>query len=429
MSLTGRSLLFASLTVLLAVVGLWGADPLLARLWQLPAALLMLGLAAEGFLQRRVRVEATPLGPGRLRLGRPVSLALHWSASRPAVLRFMFAAPDLVEAPASLCTVLATGAGADVRREVVPVRLGRGGWPALRARVRGALGLAWWPRSLPVAGELTVEPDLLGGGRRDAPAAQSGVSRRPTPGSGAELHELRDYRPGDPLRSIDWKASARLARWIAREFVAEQHNEIVIMIDVGRTSGVAVGPLTRLGHFVNAACRFAEHAVGCDDRVGLVTFADRPLAVLAPGNGEPAVRRLRAALAGAASLPFEGNPLAAVARVRALCRHRALVVLMLDLDDPGRQGQLRQAVRLLRPKHLPVVCGLLNPEVAALRVRTARRWLDPFVSLAAAEELARLRASAAALRQLGAPVVLAAPRAFEDAVFAAYDEARERRRV
>lgn len=429
MSLTRRSLWFASLTVLLAIVGLWGADSLVARLWQLPAAILMLGLAVEGILQRRVRLEAQATAQERLRLGRASELLLRWHANRPALLRFMMAAPAALQAPAAVATVAVDARGAETRFEMLPVRLGRERWPALRARVRGALGLAWWPRSLAVAGEVNVEPDLLAGRQRDAATARFGAARRSIAGAGTELHELRDYRPGDPLRSIDWKASARHSRWIAREFEAEQHNEIVLVLDVGRTSDIAVGALSRLGHFVNTACRMAEYAVGCNDRVGLVTFADRPLAVLAPGHGEPAVRRLRAALAATRALALESNPLAAAARVRSLCRQRALVVLMLDLDDPGRQGQLRQAVRLLRPKHLPVVCGLLNPEVEALRGRTAERWLDPFVSLAASEEVARLRASAAALRQLGAPVVLAEPRGFEDAVFAVYDQARERRRV
>ena len=63
------------------------------------------------------------------------------------------------------------------------------------------------------------------------------------------------------MRSIDWKASARLSRWISRDFVAEQHLEIVLVLDTGRTSGIAIDRLTRLGHYVNAACRFAQHAM------------------------------------------------------------------------------------------------------------------------------------------------------------------------
>ncbi len=429
MSLTRRSLLFAGLTVLLAIVGLWTADPAVARLWLLPAALLLLGLAAEGLLQRRVRIAAAPDGAPRLRLGRVQPLFLRWQASRPAVLRYMFAAPAGLETGARVHTVAAGPGGERAGQDVLPVQLGRSAWPKLRGRVLGSLGLAWWARTIAVPGEVSIEPDLQSGRRRDAPAARHGSARRAVAGAGAELFELRDYRPGDPLRAVDWKASARLNRWIAREFVAEQNNEIVLVLDLGRTGGVAMDKLTRLGHFVNAACRFAEYATGCDDRVGLVTFADRPLAALAPGHGDAAVRRLRSALAAVRPLPVDGNPLTAAVRVLSLCRHRALVVLMLDLDDPDRQGQLSQAVRLLRSRHLPVVCGLLNPELAALRDRPARRWIDPYVSLAAAEELARVRAAATALRQLGAPVVLSAPVGFENAVLAAYDQARERRRV
>jgi uncharacterized protein (DUF58 family) len=153
------------------------------------------------------------------------------------------------------------------------------------------------------------------------------------------------------------------------------------------------------------------------------------LQAFAPGQGIAAVNRLRASLASAAPLPRESNPLPAAVRALALCRQRALVVMMLDLDDVGGDGQLGLAIRLLRPKHLPVVCGLMNPELAAIRDREARGWLDPYTSLAAAEQVARLHAAAAALRQLGAPVVLRQPAQFEEAVFGTYDRMRARRRV
>ncbi len=429
MSLTRRSLLFAGLTVLLAIVGLWSADATIGRLWQVPAALLLLGLAVEGFVNHPLRVEVGLAAGQRARLGRPLDVVLRWRATRPATLRFMAAAPPGFEIAPRVHTVQAGPHGVESRLPALPIRLGRAPWPALRGRVLGILGLAWWNRAFQVAGESVVEPDMLGGGRGQASVTLRGVARRALAGAGAEVHELREYRSGDPLRSIDWKASARLGRWIARDFVAEQHLEIVLVLDTGRTSGIAIDQLTRLGHYVNAACRFAQHATMNEDRVGLVTFADRPLVALAPDHGQRAAIRLRARLADAAPVGRESNLLPAAARVMALCKQRALVVLMLDLDDTGSEGQLGQAVRLLRPKHLPVVCGILSPELGALREREAHRWIDPFVSLAAAEQIGRIRANSAALRQLGAPVVLAPPNQFEDAVLGTYDQVRARRRV
>jgi uncharacterized protein (DUF58 family) len=428
-SLTRRALLIVALTALLAIVGLWGADADRARLWLVPAALLMLGLALEGIAQRRTQVEVQASRPARARLGRPVALVLTWRSLRRAVIRFMADSPSGIETPAVVQTLTAGPDGTESRHPALPVGLGRFPWPAIRGRVRGALGLAWWTRRFNVPGDIVVEPDLLGHARSGRAVAAAGVAQRAIPGSGSELHELRDYRHGDPLRSIDWKASARRSRWIARDRYAEQHLEIMLVIDVGRTSGVSVDRLTRLGHYVNAACRFAEHAIGNEDRVGLVTFADTPLLAHAPGHGIQAVRRLRASLASAASLPRESNALPAAARVLALCRQRALVVFMLDLDDAGSHGQLGQAVRLLAPKHLPVVCGLLSPELYELRDAPARRWLDPYLSLAAAEQIERLRKGAGALRQQGAPVVLAHPAQFEEAVFGSYDRMRARRRI
>lgn len=429
MSLTRRALLLFALTALLAIVGLWSVDDAMRRLWLLPAALLLLGLAFEGLRQRRLRVEAVSATPVRARLGRAFEIALHWRAERPALLRYMPDVPTGVEVEPRIVTVATGPDGAEARVAAQPVALGRWTWPVLRGRVRGALGLAWWTRKFPVPGSFAVEPDILGTARQARSLATGGSAQRALAGSGSELFELRDYRPGDPLRSIDWKASARVGRWIARDRFAEQHLEIMLMLDVGRTSGVSIDRLTRLGHYVNAACRFAEHAIQNEDRVGLVTFADVPLAALPPAHGAGAVSRLRGALSAASPLPRESNPLPAAVRVLSLCRQRALVVLMLDLDDVGSHGQLGQAVRLLHPKHLPVVCGLLSPELFELRDRDARRWLDPYTALAANEQIARLRKSAAALRQLGAPVVLAYPAQFEQTVFGTYDLMRARRRV
>lgn len=429
MSLTRRTLLLVALTALLANVGLWSDDLLMQRLWLIPAAILLLGLAIEGWRQRGLRIEAAMTGGGRALLGRPFELVLGWRAGRAATFRFMAAAPRGFEIEPQVQTLRVGPDGIESRIRGVPVRLGRAAWPVLRGRVRGLFGLAWWTRAIRIAGEIAIEPDLLGVARRARALASGGAAERALAGYGSEPHELREYRRGDPLRSIDWKASARLNRWIARDRFAEQHLEIMLVLDVGRTSGIENDGLTRLGHYVNAACRFAEHVAQNEDRVGLVTFADRPLAALAPSHGIPAIMRLRATLAASSSLPRESNPLPAAARVLALCRQRALVVLMLDLDDVGSHGQLAQAVRLLQPKHLPVVCGLLSPELLFLRDQPAHGWIDPFVSLAAAEQIGRLRAGAVALRQLGVPVVLAAPTQFEEAVFASYERMRARRRI
>jgi uncharacterized protein (DUF58 family) len=276
---------------------------------------------------------------------------------------------------------------------------------------------------------LSVTPDLLRDDAERAGATGSGTRARSLLGAGGEVLQLREYRPGDPQHVIDWKATARSNRLVSRDFSEDQHLEIILAIDAGRASALRAGDLDRFGHYANIAARFAEHAVAHDDQVGLVIFADRPLASIAPGRGIGTVARIRALLTATQPATAESNPLNAVLRIRQLVRHRSLVVMLTDLDDATVAGQLASAARLLLPKHLPLVAGLASPEAQALAHDQAKGWLAPYEALAAQEYCARLARNAAALRALGAPTLLALPNQMERAVFDAYAEFRMRRRV
>jgi uncharacterized protein (DUF58 family) len=180
---------------------------------------------------------------------------------------------------------------------------------------------------------------------------------------------------------------------------------------------------------VNIAARLAQHAAGREDQVGLVIYADRPLGVLAPARGAPAVARLRRMLTAARIEPTESNPLSAALRVRTLARQRSLVVLLTDVDDATAASQLAQAARLLLPKHLPFVAGLSSGAAEAMARAPAEHWLDPYRSLAAQEYCTGLARKVRALKALGAPALVAKPEQLERAVFAAYANFRRSRRA
>jgi uncharacterized protein (DUF58 family) len=339
-------------------------------------------------------------------------------------------APTAVEIDGTVRTLTVPGGtGATMTLAATPKRLGNQTWPPLRARVAGPLGLAWWTRPLAAQFTLSVAPDLLRDDAERAGAIGGGTRARSLLGAGGEVLQLREYRPGDPQHVIDWKATARSNTLVSRDFAEDQHLEIVLAIDAGRASALRADELDRLGHYANIASRFAEHAVAHDDQVGLVIFADRPLASIAPGRGIGTVVRIRALLAATQPAAAESNPLNAVLRIRTLVRHRSLVVLLTDLDDATVAGQLAAATRLLLPKHLPLVAGLASREAQSLARAQSNNWLGPYEALAAQEYCTRLARNAAALRALGAPTLLALPDQMERAVFDAYAEFRLRRRV
>ncbi len=432
MSLRRNALFAIVLTALSAIVGEWSGIAGAERFWCLPAGLLLLALAYDALLARRARVTLAVRAPSRWRLARPVEVVLEVAQSGSRSLEFELA-PD---APAGVACrrELARGGLEPEQRIRLPLRavarrLGPRVWPPMRARIAGPLKLAWWRQSLSDPAAIAVEPDLLGdaAGLRGAERIGERASQRR--GSGGEVLQLRPYAAGDALRSIDWKASARVRRLIARDFSEDQHLEIVVGIDVGRSSSIWCGDLDRLGHYVNLTARLAERATALDDRVGLVIYGDRPLAALPPGRGMTAVRRIRALLSSLETQPTDSNPMHAAARIRSLVRRRCLVILLTEIDDAATGSQLLGAVRLLRPMHLPLVVGLKSEALDAFARVPTRDWLDPYRGLAVEESRQRQARSIGALGALGVVALVARPEQLEAEVFEAYARFRRERRV
>ncbi len=432
LSLRRNSLLLAIAAALIAVAADWSGAAGLAGLWAVPCALLLAGLAYESWTVARSGLGLEIGSPRHWLLGRRSSLRFGVSHGLGRVLRIEIApsAPPFVEMSAGVIAV-AVPPGTSVQTELhaTACRLGSDVWPPQRARIAGPLGLAWWPRTLPCAAQITVVPDLMRGERGDAGADAFGVRPGAAVAAGGEFLRLRGYRVGDPPRVIDWRATARSRRLVSRDFSDDQRLEIVIVIDAGRASGLWAGELDRFGHYVNVAARLAQYAASHEDMVGLVIYAAQPLAALAPARGAAAVMRMRALLAAAQVEVSESNALQAAIRVRTLVRQRSLVVLLTDLDDTTATGQLVQAVRLLRTKHLPFVAALSSASAEALARAPARDWLDPYRVLAAQEYCEGLNRKVRALGALGAPTLLARPEHLERAVLESYQNFRRQRRA
>jgi uncharacterized protein (DUF58 family) len=468
-SLRRNALLLALATALLAILGLWSAGGALARLWRIPAGLLLLGLAYEAW-------QATRAAPSL-----QIQTAQRWFLARPAALRLLLthaqrrtlemqiapAAPPQVAMDRAVRAVrvppaavpaarphseeaggdaasgagagigagigtgigASTGAGAVLELTGTARRLGEFGWPAMPVRVGGVLGLAWWSQRLAPSGRVQVVPDVL----RSAAAARGAGSRAARSalrlGAGAQVLQLRDYQRGDALRVLDWKASARRGRLISRDYSEDQHLEIVLALDAGRASGLAAGDTDRLALYANVAARFAQRAVALDDAVGLVVYAERPLAAVPPARGTAAVARLRECLTLARVHGADGNAALAALQARSLVRRRSLVIFLTDLDEPSALEELAAAARLLLPKHLPFIAGVESEGAQRLAIAAVSDDVQAYRALAAQEYRASVVRNVQALRALGAAALLARPSLLEEAVLSAYVQFRQRRRV
>lgn len=432
MHLAERAYFLIALTALMAIAGIWSADRSLALAWAWPAGALLLGLAIESWWRRRFRFEAILRPSNALLLGRPaqMELSVREVAGRAACLEYARSLPVALAGDTSV-EQLEIPAGGAVRQtwNVEPVRLGPGAFAPPAARLLGRWRLAWWQARMTWQADFAVGPDILGAQARRLAGNTRGDASRRLPGRGSELFQLRDYVPGDPLARIDWKASARRRALVSREFTEDQHLEIFVVMDAGRASRVRAGHLDRLGLYANVAARFAQHAVELDDRVGLVAYADRPLACLAPRRGIGGVRELRAALERMRTARAESRPLVAAAKVQRLARARSLIVWLCDFADPETAAELLRAVRSLRAKHFVIVANVEAREIERLASRPARNWRDPWTTIAAAERREAIATQTRQLRDRGALVLTASETQLEAKVLAAYVTQRGLRRV
>lgn len=430
MSLSRRALLLAGAIVALAIAGIWGGEPL-ADAWRWPAALLLLAMAWERYrLPRDFTINRT-IEPV-IRLGTPVSylLTIVNRERRRLVLDFQADYPSVLAGETLIRHCRLDG---DSRREelsVTPVRLGETTLGPLYIRLLGRLGLVWWNRRIDDEIGIKVEPDSL---NRSAalPGQSAGGQHRAQgrPGTGYELLMLRDYRQGDPMHAIDWKATARRRRPMQRVFNREQRLETAILLDCGRGSDVRYSLLDRLHHFVNVASRLSEYAVLNGDQVACLAYAEDIFARSPMAGGTAALRHIRALLTGLSSVAQESNPLTAALELARNLHHRSLIVFLTETEHADASGQLLRAVHLLARKHHVLVASIEDDGIRDILQQPADHWLSPYRNFAAREYLRGRELTRRKLLRSGVSVVSAPPPEIDHALLQRYRRLRERSSV
>ena len=270
-----------------------------------------------------------------------------------------------------------------------------GGWE-LRKRLGGEAVLRVYPNFAAVS-----RYAWLAGDRR---LAEIGIKSYPQRGHGTAFKQLADYRPGDPIRDVDWKASMRHGRPIVREYEDERDQRIVFMLDCGRRMRADEGPASgRLGHFdaaLDALMLMAWVALKEGDAVGAVTFGGGATSAraVAPRKGLGALDALIATLHDVEPQPLQPDYRAAAVELMGRLAKRSMVIVLTNFRDEDA-SEFKAALSLLRTRHLVLV--------ASLRERVLRELAEqPLVQARDAIEVAGAhlfaQARDAAFRRLAA---------------------------
>ena len=376
-----------------------------------------------------------------------VRVTSRWDA--PVRLRMYDQLPISLEQPAGRAhdeRLIPRGGGTAVFPFTVRGRV-RGRWPLgpVVLRAVGPLGLV--ERSLPfpyglpeddviagraLADTVIVAPSIAGIGRFRLLALQQrlrdpgsrNIRRR---GEGMSFAGLREYAIGDDPRRIDWKASARRDKLIAREFTIEQGQTVMIAVDAGRLMTQLAGDRSRFEHALSAALILADVALSNGDRVGCMVFDDDIRAYVPPGKGRATLQRIRDALVPAVATMAEPDYALAFRTLAARHRKRSLVVVFTDAIDVRASQSLIAYTSRSTSRHLPVVVALRNDELMAVAVPAARVSTAAIYESAAAEELLSARDDALQrMRRAGVSVLDVSPTKMTAAVINRYLELKGR---
>ncbi len=190
------------------------------------------------------------------------------------------------------------------------------------------------------------------------PAQQTGVlgiRRMPRLGEGLEFHQLRDYRPGDSSRQVDWKATSRRLTLISREYEDERDQQLVFLLDTGRRMRSREQGLSHFDHTLNATLLLSYIALRQGDRIAALSFGAESTWI-PPMRGPAALRQLLAATYAMQPGSEASDYVQAAEALMQRQRKRALVLLLTNIREDD--ADLIPALRLLRSRHLVILASL-----------------------------------------------------------------------
>lgn len=287
---------------------------------------------------------------------------------------------------------------ADFSYSLTPPNRGRYEFGRIAARYLSRFRLVWCQTNLGESQTVKVYPnmrrareaELKALGATSYLAIQRKAVRR---GEGREFESMRDYVRGDELRHISWTATARRSKLITRQYQIERDQTILIAIDAGRLMTGRIEGETKFDTAIHASLALISMAARGGDNAGLAVFERKVRKYLPPKRGIEHMDAVLEALHDLEPELIEPSYSRAFQFISANLKKRALIVILTDLVDKESSKELINSLKLLRPRHLPVVVTIGDRDLNATVSQIPKEIKDVFAQ-SAAEEIIHAREAA-----------------------------------
>ena len=221
-------------------------------------------------------------------------------------------------------------------------------------------------------------------------------------GQGMEFSEVREYQPGDEVRSIDWNVTARMRKPYVKRYIEERELTVMLAVDLSGSERFGTRGRFKSELASELAAVLAMSAIRNNDRVGAVLFTDRIEHVVPPRKGRRHALRLMRDL-----LAFEpvgrGTDLAAALEYSGkMLTHKAIIFVVSDFQS----ADLEQPLKLLAQRHDVVAVTVDDPSEQVLPDIGQARFVDPetgvTIDVDTSDEKVRARFAEAVVEELSA---------------------------
>ena len=192
-------------------------------------------------------------------------------------------------------------------------------------------------------------------------------------GQGMEFSEVREYQPGDEVRTIDWNVTARMRKPFVKRYIEERELTVMLMVDLSGSERFGTVRRFKSELASELAAVLAMSAIRNNDRVGILLFTDRIEHVVPPRKGRRHVLRIIRDL-----LAFEpvgkGTDLAgAIDYLARMLSQKTIVFIVSDFVAPG----VDQPLKILARRHDVVAVTVEDPSETRLPDVGVARFIDP----------------------------------------------------
>lgn len=181
-----------------------------------------------------------------------------------------------------------------------------------------------------------------------------------------EFEQIKDYVPGDDIRTINWKATSKANRLMVNQFQDEKSQRIFMLIDTGRTMKMPFKGLSLLDYSINATMALSHIILKKGDRAGMMTFSKKTENKIAAENKSGQLRKISEALYNIKTDFFESDFNRLYQDVKYSLNQRSLILLFTNFETLDGLNRQLKYLRGIAKNHLLVVVFFKNAELQTL---------------------------------------------------------------